>query len=347
MARKSMPFAGKLIAKLKQQIHSQRVGFLLGAGSSYLDGNGYPLASTLWEEVKSELQKADRDAIQDQFDSGCTGLEEALDRLDDGAHGNFQLRHRVASAIAETFRAVNPPLEHHRTFVRGLSQRLERRIPVFSLNYDPIIERASDEERLLLNDGFCGSGNAFFLPESFTYQLGFPATRKGKSVIDPKRGTIDLYKLHGSMGWFLDSSEHARRGRADCPVPAGTQLLMIPPHHRKGQDTGSPPYSDLWSEFRALLTNDKRRLLNRLICVGYGLRDTHVNPILQAARGRPNFTMIILAKTLRTEEYSHWKQHKNVIIATETSCSFFGEEGPGIPEVWSFEWLAKEVNKNA
>ena len=105
--------------------------------------------------------------IQNQIDSGCPGLEEALDRLDDGAQGDLQLRHRVASAVAEKFRTRIPPLDHHRAFVRGLSSRRERRVPIFSLNYDPLIERAADEESLLLADGFWGANKAFFIPNSF------------------------------------------------------------------------------------------------------------------------------------------------------------------------------------
>ncbi len=37
-------FTTELEAKVAQQLKSQRVGYLLGAGSSYLNGNGYPLA---------------------------------------------------------------------------------------------------------------------------------------------------------------------------------------------------------------------------------------------------------------------------------------------------------------
>ena len=39
-------FTAELETKVAQQLHSQRVGYLLGAGSSYLNGSGYPLART-------------------------------------------------------------------------------------------------------------------------------------------------------------------------------------------------------------------------------------------------------------------------------------------------------------
>ena len=155
---------------------------------------------------------------------------------------------------------------------------------------------------------------------------------------------MNLYKLHGSVGWFADPVGQIRRGRPWDPVPDGARLLMIPPHHRKAQDTGFQPYATIWSEFRGLITNDKVRLLSRLICVGYGMRDTHVNPVLEAGCARSNFTLIILAKRLEDPEFDRWKDHKNAIVVTETRSALYGEEGPGIPEIWSFEWLVKEVS---
>jgi hypothetical protein len=149
------------------------------------------------------------------------------------------------------------------------------------------------------------------------------------------------------MGWYQESGGCIRRCKPENPIPDGARLLMIPPHQRKAQDTGFLPYSTLWSEFRGLLTNDKTRLLNRLVCTGYRMRDTHVNPILEAARARPNFTLVILTRSLANEEFTYWKKYENVIVATRTRCTLYGEEGPGISEAWSFEWLAKEVGGNA
>ena len=41
--------------KVAQQLKSQRVGFLLGAGSSYLNNYGYPLAFQLWDKIKDRI----------------------------------------------------------------------------------------------------------------------------------------------------------------------------------------------------------------------------------------------------------------------------------------------------
>ncbi len=47
-----LDFMCTLEAKVSEELKSQRVGYLLGAGSSYLDGAGYPLAFELWHLIK-------------------------------------------------------------------------------------------------------------------------------------------------------------------------------------------------------------------------------------------------------------------------------------------------------
>ena len=44
-------FTSELQAKVAEQLKAQRVGYLLGAGSSYLDSAGYPLAFELWDLI--------------------------------------------------------------------------------------------------------------------------------------------------------------------------------------------------------------------------------------------------------------------------------------------------------
>src|SRR5574341_800425 len=95
-------FIKRLENKVRQQLASQRVGFLLGAGSSYLDGKGYPLTSELWGSIRESISEKERDAIQVKLDEGA-GLEQALDLLDEGGVIDSPHRHSVTAAIAEHF----------------------------------------------------------------------------------------------------------------------------------------------------------------------------------------------------------------------------------------------------
>ena len=119
-----LEFIGALEKKVAEQLKSQKVGYLLGAGSSYLDGAGYPLAYELWDVIKDGINDVNKRAdIQSKLDDGALGIEHALDLLDDGAVNEPPYRHLVTAAIADLFRPMHPSIEFHAEFVRRLSLR--------------------------------------------------------------------------------------------------------------------------------------------------------------------------------------------------------------------------------
>ena len=75
----SNSFQSRLEAKVTQHLAGQNVGYLLGAGASYLDGKGYPLAGQLWTLIKDKVTAKERGEIQVKLDSGADGIEESLD----------------------------------------------------------------------------------------------------------------------------------------------------------------------------------------------------------------------------------------------------------------------------
>ena len=117
-------FISSLEAKVSEQLKSQRVAYLLGAGSSYLDGAGYPLAAELWDLIRDRIADAQKRAeIQAKLDSGAAGIEHALDLLDDGGAMDTPHRHLVTAAIADDIRPKTPNLEVHIEFLRRLYKR--------------------------------------------------------------------------------------------------------------------------------------------------------------------------------------------------------------------------------
>lgn len=338
-------FVQALEKKVKEQINSRGVGFLLGAGSSYLDGKGYPLAGQLWNEISKDVPKQEREEIQEKLDNGASGLEQALDLLDTGAATEGLHRHSVITALASHFCGINAPLDFHRLFVLLLSKRQEASpIRVFSLNYDPLIERAAEQECVRIFDGFHGHDNAFFDAGSFRHILIVRGKdyrgRRSRGVA----GCIRLIKLHGSLGWYYDADIGIRRCKFDDSIPEAAKKLMIPPQYRKAQDTGRPPYSTLWSEFRGALFHGDDKL-NRLITFGYGMADEHVNVEIESALERVNFTLIIITKELPDPIFEKWSKKSRVHIITESRCALNGDAGSGHPDLCSFEGFVEEMNR--
>ena len=258
-------FTTELEAKVAQQLKSQRVGYLLGAGSSYLNGAGYPLAVDLWELIKDTISDtAKRADIQAKLDGGANGIEQALDLLDDGGANDTPYRHLVTAALAKLFMPKSPPLDLHIDFVRRIAQRADPCVKVFSLNYDPLIERAAAHARVRVIDGFLGTEHSYFDAAVFEERIGrIRGTHRGKQF-DETVKPIHLLKLHGSLGWYECPTNGVRRCGFSAEPPSTTKRLMIPPQRRKAADTMNPPYSALWSAFRGCLGQNAAPL-NRLV----------------------------------------------------------------------------------
>ena len=336
-------FITNLEAKVAEQLRAQRVGYLLGAGSSYLDSAGYPLAFELWDLIRdriTDVQK--RNDIQDKLDSGAAGIEQALDLLDDGGAVDTPYRHLVTAAIADLFLPMRPSLDVHIEFVRRLSQRGDPWVKVFSLNYDPLLERAAEAAKVRVADGFLGVEQAFFDSGVFEERIGrIRGTHKGRQFEETVK-PIHLFKLHGSLGWYECPQRGVRRCGYGTPVPTGTKRLMVPPQRRKATDTMIPPYSPLWSTFRGCLSHNANPV-NRLACFGYGFADEHVNAVIEAALTRPDFTLLIFTKALSDTAWNRWGVKANAVVVTEGRCSLKGTVGPGHADLWRFERLCKEV----
>lgn len=336
-------FTTRLEAKVTEQLRAQRVGYLLGAGSSYLSGNGYPLAFNLWDGIKDRIADATRRAeIQAVLDTRSQGIEDALDQLDNGLVIEGPHRHLVTAAIAELFLAINAPSGVHVEFVRRLAQKGDPSIKVFTLNYDPLVERAAEAARVRLCDGFAGHEHAYFDGAMFEERIGrIRGSHKGRQFDETTR-PIHLLKLHGSLGWYECVSNGVRRCAFSAAIPAATKRLMIPPQRRKASDTMTPPYATLWSAFRGALGQDSVPL-NRLACFGYGFMDEHVNAVIEGALARSDFSVLIFTKVLADNAWTRWSTKTNTVVVTENRCSIKGEIGPGHADLWDFEKLATKV----
>lgn len=335
-------FIKELEAKVIQQLRSQRVGYLLGAGSSYLNGNGYPLAFQLWDLIKSLIPAEERSVIQAKLNAGANGIEHALDLLDNGGASDTPYRHLVTAALAELYMHKNPQLDWHCEFVRRIVQRADPSVKIFNLNYDPLIERAADKMRVRLVDGFLGVEDGYFDASVFEERIGrIRGTHRGRQF-DETVKAIHLVKLHGSLGWYECPTNGVRRCSFGIALPLSTKRLMVPPQRRKAADTMLPPYASLWSIFRGCLGHNVAPI-NRLVCIGYGFADEHVNAVIEAALARTDFTVLILTRALSDSAWARWSTKTNVIVVTETRCSLKGQVGPGHPDLWNFERLTKEV----
>jgi hypothetical protein len=166
-----------------------------------------------------------------------------------------------------------------------------KRVNVFTLNYDTLVEQAADAEGVVLLDSFVGTVQRIFRPESYEQDLYFPAeTTEGR--VHRFDRVLHLYKLHGSISWVADSStiDNPYGVTSTTFDPDKARPLLIYPTPAKFGETLGMPYSELFRRFAGTVARPQ----SVLFVVGYGFGDEHVNAIIRQALAVPSFTLVVV-----------------------------------------------------
>lgn len=208
-----------------------------------------------------------------------------------------------------------------------------KRVNVFTLNYDTLVEQASDAEGVILLDGFVGTQRRVFRPESYEQDVYFPAeTTEGR--VHRFDRVLHLYKLHGSVTWTANEPtiDNPYGVQSAASRPEGAQLLMIYPTPAKYGDTLGLPYSELFRRF----ANTIVRPQSVLFVIGYGFGDEHVNAILLQALAVPSFTLVIVDPAPQSEFVKTLREQRDrrVWVAEGSMLgTFAGFVGHALPDL--------------
>lgn len=173
-----------------------------------------------------------------------------------------------------------------------------KRVSLFTLNYDTLVEQASDAEGVVLLDGFVGTQRRVFRPESYEQDLYFPAeTTEGR--VHRFDRVLHLYKLHGSITWVASAPtiDNPYGVTSTAFDPNDTAPLLIYPTPAKYGETLGMPYSELFRRFAATLVRPQ----SVLFVIGYGFGDEHVNAIIRQALAVPSFTLVVVDPEPRSD----------------------------------------------
>jgi len=183
----------------------------------------------------------------------------------------------------------------HQEFLRKILARPYplRRPNIFTLNYDLMFEKAMDKMGIIYIDGFIGTTERSFRPESYTFDFYYPATTtEGKvSRLDK---VIHLYKLHGSIDWVKvprTPSNIFGIAKKDPDYQENYGDVLIYPTPMKEGETLGFPYSELIRRFASIIQQPQ----SVLITIGYSFNDEHINRIIWEALSIPSFNLVIVA----------------------------------------------------
>ncbi len=155
---------------------------------------------------------------------------------------------------------------------------------IYTTNYDMLLEMAMEANYTPYFDGFTGSYEPFFSPESIE---SFPEEK------DSTSRWIRLWKIHGSLNWMkkdaspISSERIVRVGKIDAPI----NELIIYPSKEKYSLSRKEPFVAYFDRMKQYLQRGELVF----ICSGYSFSDQHINDIIfNAMRQNKRLYMMVL-----------------------------------------------------
>ncbi|SEH40137.1 SIR2 family protein [Tardiphaga sp. OK245] len=179
---------------------------------------------------------------------------------------------KIKSVVGKSLATNDTPYHILASWIQAIAR--DKPVEIFTTNYDLLLEQALEAQRVAYFDGFVGSDNAFLDLESM-------------AVDDLPARWARLWKLHGSINWWMTSKNKIRRSR---DVIEGEQLLIYPSHLKYDQSR-QMPYFAMLDRLRVFLRSDQCVLLT----CGYSFADEHINAYIgQGLSGNPNASCIAM-----------------------------------------------------
>lgn len=330
----------QIIENLRDHLasHEKRIVFIFGAGASCavnISAIGQPFKplipavaglteickrsvvakddafATAWSALEAELVAEKGDQAKDNIEAILSKIRMKYDAMSDAdtllglMKPQFEAIEKIITqTIAENVQpedSIIPVDNPHRQFAKWVS-RIERKCPVeiFTTNYDILIEKALEQERVPVFDGFVGSYRPFFMSESLT-----------RIDMAPGKNWTRLWKVHGSVNWELKTESGQKRIVRDKPVKTGEMIL---PSHYKYDESRKQPYVALLQRLTSVLDNDD----TLLVTVGYSFNDEHINNIIFESAAAHHRTHVISLQYSELEDnndlVSHAKSKSNLML---------------------------------
>lgn len=300
--------ADRLMADLRDHLarHDKRVAFLFGAGTSCAVRVPSPKDSTkdvplipdvagltslcedavkskgtsytkAWDHIwKNCKETAPSPNVEDVLSRlrmmlEAVGTSETLAGLTRAELAEVEevLRQKIAEVASPQTDGIVSKLPH-RLFARWLIRVVRQHpVEVFTVNYDILFEMALEAERVPIFDGFVGSYQPFFHPDSLRHKEWAPGENYTR-----------LWKMHGSVTWRKETIDGKVRVVRGSPDQSGEMIL---PSFQKYDESRQQPYASTDRLGRFLELDDAL-----LVVCGFGFGDQHINNLIfEALENRP------------------------------------------------------------
>lgn len=192
---------------------------------------------------------------------------------------------------------VADELATHRTVLQKLTSARQpgQAAPwVFTTNYDLAVEWAAESVDMQVINGFLGTHNRRFSPQSF--DLGF---RNVQARGEARFGVYNIYlaKLHGSLTWKqqddnfyeLPATQAWTEISAFIGGASDEHNYLVLPRAAKYLQTVGYILGELLRRFAEFMARPQ----TTLIIAGYGFGDEHINRLIRSALLNPTLQLVI------------------------------------------------------
>jgi len=293
---------------------TKRLGFLFGAGTSIavkegaskdsvipgivkmtkdiIDSISDPKYKKALEIIKKEMKDSGTEYYIEYILSNITQKEQVVgdEKLCGLARDDFEkLRKKIEDEmikLASVHKKKDEFIDNllHCDFAQWIVHASRKSpVEIFTTNYDYLLELGMEYHNVPYFDGFVGSFEPFFSNSSVEDSKFFPQYTK-------------LWKLHGSLGWYLDKKTNKiiRRYQDDSTIIVFPSLL-------KYDNSKKQPYVSFMDRLSQFIKADD----GVLFVSGYSFSDQHINDALLNALDRSRTSHVIALYFDEFNEDSH------------------------------------------
>lgn len=288
--------------------YSKNIGFFFGAGSSCAFGlpNVDKLTDDVEEKLDSRLQtifKSLKESLSELHSDKKISVEDILnyvrqireitgekeDRIYDDVNGKLakELDEQICKMIFKIIQGKEKDADIKELIKFFAWLDIANRNytkEIFTTNYDLLIEKAMEFNHIPYFDGFVGSYEPFFWPESI---------EKNINLTDLTFNWIRLWKIHGSLNWEFrkeesnESSKIIRVGKIENPE----NELVVYPSKEKYNLSRKQPFIAYFDRLKNYLQQGEILF----VFSGYSFSDQHINEIIfNALRQNPRLYSIVM-----------------------------------------------------
>lgn len=276
------------VAELGQKYVAARPVIVLGAGASI--PLGLPSMGSLGAHLISSIAAPAVDPARTawlnfvQALKAGVGLEQSLHDVELDAPtlskvvtATWELTNRGCLDVHSAIMTGKASLALVRLF-EHLLRTANPRIQVVTTNYDRLAEYAAALSGSRAHDGFS---------TGYVGRFVLDPTR-----LQPQRG-ISVWKVHGSLDWFLGVDGLPIASPLAREVPDGLVPLVVTPGLSKYRETHREPYRTVMASADHALST-----ASSVLCVGYGFNDEHVQARLAHRVRVDDIPVVVVTHTL-------------------------------------------------